>query len=366
MPGSDSDCGQAFRSADWVASGRAKGSDVEVRAMLEYERALLNGGDSMAKVSSIDGQLAKTIRLLVDTLGPIEDKPAELAALSQLPADWELPNPFGRFHILEKLGTGAFGIVWKALDPNTQRHVAIKALHPELRGTPAISHRFLTESKAAARLNHPNIVRVHEAGTIDGIDFIASEYIEGERLTTSASGKPSFSPTEAAELVAQLASAIAHSHQQGVLHRDIKPDNVIVEVQTLPGGGERLLPRLTDFGLARLQDQRGELSTIGLMVGTLDYMAPEQMSGDPAMIGPPADVYSLGLLLFELLTGVHPRRSSGNIARAIEASQQAPSPKSKRREIPGDLDAICVRCLQKLPEARYASAADLHRDLENF
>jgi serine/threonine protein kinase/WD40 repeat protein len=350
--------------ADTQKSESTDPIDSDIRRLLEYEQALMDGlFGPLDGHASVDNQSAKTIRMLVDTFSAFENVSPEAVPPVIV---WELPPKFGRFSIIKKLGNGAFGAVWKATDPNTDRFVAIKALHPELRSAPNLSQRFIQEAFAAARLNHPSIVRVLEAGTIDGISFIVTELVDGETLVTSTDGKPSYAICEAASIVMQLASAVQHSHQQGVLHRDIKPDNVLIERQTATDGTKFTVPRLTDFGLARLQDSRSELSQFGMMIGTLDYMAPEQLAGDQSNLGPGVDIYSLGLLLFELLTGTHPRRCGGNVLKAIEIRGQMPNPRSLRRDIPLDLDAICVRCLQKLPANRFPNAVALQRDLENF
>jgi serine/threonine protein kinase/WD40 repeat protein len=367
--------------------------DSQLRVRLDYDTAISRGVDPGATSDiPIAPSLAKTIRLLHDVLGPPATQlpshyqshlpgqslvagsrgvcwpgspDARLPSSADRP-DWSLPLPFGRFEVLHRLGQGSFGAVWKAYDPVLKRFVAIKALHPELRVVAMLQERFEKEAQAAARLNHPNIVRVHEVGAIDGVIYLVTEFVDGAALKAVRNGALAYSCRAAASIVAQLADAAHHSHLHGVLHRDIKPENVLVESLTDDQGNVTTLPRLTDFGLARIVDQQTNASTFGMIVGSLDYMAPEQMMGLADQVGPRSDIYSLGVILYQLLAGRLPRRSDGNVFQVLEASQAIPDLRTTVPDIPRDLAAICARCLAFDPRDRFATALALRNDLENF
>lgn len=352
------------------AEEESRQNDALLRSRLEYDSAISHGHDQVPlEPSNIDPQCAKTIRLLRDVLGPQNSPESNLPPRSDA-SEWELPEPFGRFEILEKIGQGSFGVVWKAYDPILKRLVAIKALHPELRLIAKLQDRFEKEAQATARLNHPNIVRLYEVGSEHGINYIASEYVEGFPLRGFLNDQTIRSQECSTRLIAQLADALHHSHLMGVLHRDIKPENVILEIPTKNQGMvEDGIPRLTDFGLARLIDQEPHekhVSTVGLIVGSIDYMAPEQLMGDRESIGPSSDIYALGVMLFEIITGQLPRNPSGNIFQAIEMSLSPQDPRSLAPNIHRDLAAICMKCLAFSVHDRFQNASELRDDLQCF
>ncbi len=346
-------------------------NDAMLQSRLDYDSAISHSYDKgqLGPSPTIDPESAKTIRLLRDVLGPQGSPESHLPLLTASP-EWELPKPFGRFEILEKLGQGSFGSVWKAYDPILKRLVAIKALHPELRLITKLQERFENEAQATARLNHPNIVRLYEVGSEHGINYIASEYIQGSPLRALLHSNRIQSQQRSAKIIAQLADALHHSHLMGVLHRDIKPENVILETSESPQDEtSEGTPRLTDFGLARLIDQQSterHVSTTGLIIGSIDYMAPEQLMGDTACIGPSSDIYALGVLLFEMLTGQLPRNPSGNIFRAIEMSLTPQDPRSINPDIQRDLAAICIKCLAFSINDRFHCASELRDELNCF
>ncbi len=232
-----------------------------------------------------------------------------------------LPVPFGRYRVEKRLGQGAMGAVYLAHDVQLDRQVALKVPHLTAQDSADIVDRLLREAKAAAKLSHPNICRVYDAGTESGMVFIAMEFIDGRVLSEFID--PDHLPDErkCANVVRKLAAALADAHALGIIHRDIKPANVMVNAR-----GD---PVLTDFGLARLADQRRTTpapTQPGTLIGSPAYMSPEQASGDPAKVGPTSDIYSLGVLFFELLTGRLPFR--GRCSRSCHRLRPA---KRRRR-----------------------------------
>jgi WD40 repeat protein len=272
--------------------------------------------------------------------------------------------PLGRFVLDRELGRGGFGVVYRAYDPEMDRVVALKLPRADALVTPAIRRRFLREARIAARLDHPHLVPVFEAGQIGPICYIASAYCEGPNLGRWLREQPEpLDPLLAARLARVLAEAVAHIHARSLLHCDLKPGNVLVEPPHAPGGDPVL--RVTDFGLARLLDSAPSTSTVARPMGTPPYMAPELIEARPDAIGPPADIYGLGAILFELLVGRPPHQAETPLKLMHAVLDRPPDSLRKRRpEIPKDLEAICLRCLEKRPEARYRSARDLANDLD--
>jgi WD40 repeat protein len=272
----------------------------------------------------------------------------------------------GRFDVLDDLGSGGFGFVVHARDRLLGRDVALKMPLPERLLAPEDVHRFLREARAAARLDHPHIVRVHDAGDMGPLGyFIASEFCPGPNLRRWLKAQNEPVPVRlAARWIAALAAAVQHAHDRGILHRDIKPDNVILAGGPVP---EDFIPRLTDFGLAKLVAEAGDETRSEARLGTPHYMAPEQAAGHRREVGPATDVYALGATLYEVLTGRPPLRGETDAMtlRLILEADPVP-PRSLRPGLPREVETIALKCLRKEPARRYSSAAALGEDLQRF
>lgn len=280
----------------------------------------------------------------------------------------------GRFEIEHELGRGGLGVVLLAYDPILMRRVALKIPRAEALLTPELRQRFQREAQAAARLTHPNIVPVHEVGSVGPICFIAAAYCKGESLAEVLRAKSvEIEPREAAELLAALAEAMHYAHGQGVLHRDLKPGNILLEAHLAadsengPDSALRRVPKITDFGLAKLMDLASDETRTGVILGTPAYMSPEQALGGKSPLGPETDVYALGAILYELLTGKPPFRGDSDTETLLQVVHRLPvGPRRLRPSLPTDLEAICLRCLEKRPEQRYRTAGELAADLRRF
>ncbi len=277
----------------------------------------------------------------------------------------EFPRQVGEYDILAPVGQGGMGLVYKARHRTLQRWVAIKVVSSGPFLTPEQRRRFQLEAELAARLRHPNIVQVYEVGTHQGQPYLVLEWVDGGNLAALLNGTP-WSPPAAAGLIETLARAIHAAHAEGVIHRDLKPANVLLQAHGLQPLGLGT-PKIADFGLARPLNGGETLTRTGVVMGTPEYMAPEQVRGRGAVVGPPADVYALGVMLYQLLTGSLPFGSKETMA-ILEAvlSAEPPRPRRLRPDVPRDLEAVVLKCLEKEPGRRYASAWDLAEDLGRF
>jgi eukaryotic-like serine/threonine-protein kinase len=256
------------------------------------------------------------------------------------------------------LGQGGMGVVYKAWHLRLNRPVALKMLLSGPHARRQELERFLREAEAVAALHHPNIVQVHDSGDVDGRPYFTMELVESGNLADQIEGVPQ-PARQAAALVATLAEAIQAAHQSGIVHRDLKPGNILITVNGTP--------KVTDFGLARWLDGRDRLTLSGTPVGTPSYMAPEQARGDNVAIGPASDIYALGAILYELLTGRPPFRSETASATLQQVVSEEPVPPRRLNlRVPRDLQTICLKCLSKEPHKRYASAQALADDLRRF
>ena len=263
------------------------------------------------------------------------------------------------------------GVVYKARQTGLNRLVALKMILAGSHAGPEELARFHIEAETVAALQHPNIIQIYEVGERDGVPFFSLELAEGGSLANRLSGTP-WPSRIAAELVAALAQAVQYAHSRGVIHRDLKPANVLIAGNSLPhsqadGGPQaQLIPKITDFGLAKLNTDSGRTRT-GAVMGTPSYMAPEQASGNSKAIGSPCDVYALGTLLYELLTGRPPFSGETPFETIRQVISNEPvHPRRLVPKLPRDLETICLKCLAKAPSKRYASAGELADDLNAF
>ena len=262
------------------------------------------------------------------------------------------------FDLLAELGRGGMGVVYKARHRRLNRIVALKMISDGKHASREVRERFLIEAEAVARLPHPNIVQIFEIGEADGRPFVTLELLEGGSLSDRLKGTTQ-PGRAAAELVVILARAMHAAHQAGIVHRDLKPANVLFD-----RGGT---PKITDFGLAkRLEVEDGHTHT-GQVMGTPSYMAPEQARGDVHALGPPADIYALGAILYEMLTGRPPFKGSSAMETLHQVVYDDVLPPSRLQpRLARDLETICLKCLDKEPQKRYSSAAELADDLERY
>jgi len=267
----------------------------------------------------------------------------------------EIPQQVGRFQIREVLGAGAFGTVYRAFDPNLDREVALKVPQSGTLESPQAIERFLREAKTAARLRHANIVPIYETGQHGNHPYIVFAFIEGRALSTLLDEGPvDFART--AEIVRSLADALAYAHAEGIVHRDVKPANVMVD--------KTGRPHLMDFGLAHRQDARTRLTRVGAVLGTPGYVAPEQARGQTGKPLPAGDQYSLGVVLYEMLCGRKPFEGPPEIV-LFHAIQTPPAaPRSLNPALPAELEAICLKAMAKVPEDRFAGCAELMSALQ--
>jgi WD40 repeat protein len=287
------------------------------------------------------------------------------------------------YEILGELGRGGMGVVYKARQTALNRLVALKVVQTPAPAGAAGFARFRREAEAAARLHHPNIVQIFEVGEYGGRPYLALEYVAGQTLAQRLAGAP-LDARPAAELLETLARAMHHAHQKGVVHRDLKPSNILLariddRGSTIEDGTEPCnprsaildrrssIPKIADFGLAKLLEGGLAQTHTGVIVGTPSYMAPEQAAGRGRDVGPAKDVYALGAVLYELLTGRPPFRAETPLATVQQAMADEPVPPSRLRPgVPRDLETICLTCLHKDPHKRYASAEVLADDLRHY
>jgi WD40 repeat protein/tRNA A-37 threonylcarbamoyl transferase component Bud32 len=289
------------------------------------------------------------------------DEGTSQSALDVVPAAQKIRR-FGDYELLGQIAEGGMGIVYFARQISLSRTVALKMIRSGQLATDAEIHRFRTEAEAAATLDHPNIVPIYEIGDHEGQQYFSMKLVEGGTLADLNAAQHDRNPAwqrRAAELMARVAIAVHHAHQRGVLHRDLKPTNVLLDEQ-----GE---PHLTDFGLAKVLEGRPDFTQSLAILGTPGYMAPEQAAGRVKQLTTAADIYSLGAILYELLVGrqVCPGESTLEILKQVQENEPA-SPRKLNPAVAPDLETICLKCLQKAPDRRYTSAQSFAEDIERF
>jgi hypothetical protein len=349
-------------------------SEELISRMAHYDGALAEGTDpSFLDAVPLSSSLQPQWRGLENCLRLLRDVyPARPATLDYL---GQLPRTFGRFRIRGEIGRGGFGIVFLADDPQLSRSVALKVPRPDALFNADLRERFLREARAAAALDHPNLVTVYESGEVAGICYIASAYCPGLNMAQWLHSRPGpVSPWTAATLIACLATAVQHAHDRGILHRDLKPSNVLLvprTAKTIDSANDQFelefIPKLTDFGLAKLLEAESDQTRSGIVLGTPVYMAPEQAEGWSNQVGAATDVYALGVMLYELLTRRLPFQGVSLVLTLEQLRSEEPLPPRRIvSELPRDVETICLKCLRKDPRQRYASADALAQDLHRF
>jgi len=326
--------------------------------------------DQPQLLAEIEAMLAEDDRL-ADAAAPAEKGSPDRRELatglgasdSTLRSSASRKEKFAGYELLEQIGRGGMGVVYKARQLQPSRTVALKMIRAGIFASPADIQRFHTEAEATANLEHEGIVPIYEVGEHDGEHFFSMKLIEGENLAKCI-GKGDLTRQHAVEVLKTVCDAVAHAHQQGIIHRDLKPSNILLD-----GKGR---PWVTDFGLAKYLDRDSTLTAAGDVMGTPGYMSPEQAAGQADKVTAPSDVYSLGAILYEILTGQPPiqvdtpdRLNFLDILQRIQ-EQEAAAPRTIDRRIPRDLDTICQKCLEKDPASRYPTADELAADLGRY
>jgi len=324
----------------------------------------------------------------------LADRSASVATLTPLQtlAEHQVPakRQLGKYKLLEELGRGSMGVVYKAREPALDRTVALKMILAGVHAGPDQLVRFHREARAVVRLQHPNIVQIYEIGEEDGRPFLCMEYVDGpglERLLARwhEQGGLGVTPRLAARFLETLAGAVHFAHQHGIIHRDLKPANILLQIEdfrlqvadlheaTTPSDKSQIcnlqsaIPKIADFGLAKFLDGSVDATQTGNLVGTPSFMAPEQADARTDEVGPPTDVYALGVILYQLLTGRPPFQAPSvqETLELVRTAEPAP-PRDLQPYLPRDLQTICLKCLAKEPKSRYPSAAALADDLRRF
>jgi hypothetical protein len=296
-------------------------------------------------------RLARRQRLHAALDLPAETQPQHVAEPAHLPV-------IDGYEIGELLGRGGMGLVFKAVQKALKRSVALKIVVSGAHAGAEERARFRTEAEAVARLGHLGIVQIYEVGEQAGCPFLALEFVSGGSLAQQLDGTP-MPPRRATQLLLELARAVQHAHEQGIVHRDLKPANVLLT--------EAGVAKVADFGVAKLLDADQGWTHTGAVLGSPSYMAPEQAAGKVRAIGPATDVYALGAILYECLTG-RPPFVGGSVLETLEQvrSHDPAPPQALQPRVPEDLAAVCMKCLEKDPAQRYPSAAALAHDLDLF
>lgn len=349
----------------------------ELQAFWEgHDKLRQTAGHAIPSAGDPSSKLPATAERTLDFVSSETDRPNHSPNLAGTLALGEKVL-FGDYELLEEIARGGMGVVYKARQRKLNRIVALKMILSGQLASRDDVRRFYTEAEAAANLEHVGIVPIYEVGEHQGQHFFSMGYIEGKSLAERIAQGP-LSPREAAELLKQIAEAVAYAHGQGVIHRDLKPANILLASQEgrrgKEGGGSAgsnaksgLVAKITDFGLAKRLDGGSDLTTTGQILGTPSYMPPEQAAGKVHEVKETADIYSLGAILYALLTGRPPFQAESPLDVLVQVLESEPTrPTKLNRNIPRELEWICLRCLDKQPAQRYATAQELAQDLDRF
>jgi eukaryotic-like serine/threonine-protein kinase len=337
-------------------------SDILDEVLAEYLRAIESGGnpsrdDLLARYPELASELREFFANH-DRMGRLARPLRDPMALARSGLSRETTHGFGDYELLEEVGHGGMGVIYKARQVSLNRIVALKMILAGRLANEQDIQRFRAEAAAAAKLEHSGIVPIFEIGQHCGQHYFSMKFVEGESLAKMAATGP-LSPRRAAELVAQIAETVHFAHEQGIIHRDLKPSNVLLDQ-----AGQ---PHVTDFGLAKELQGNSELTGTGQILGTPSYMPPEQAVGKSDSIGPTADVYSLGAILYCLLTGRPPFQAATPVDTLRQVLEQQPvSIRQLNGQVPLDLETIALKCLEKDPRRRYATADELVLELERY
>lgn len=270
----------------------------------------------------------------------------------------EFPCQFGKYELLEEIGRGGMGAVYRARQTSLDREVALKMILSSRFASSEQVRRFYTEAKTAGHLKHPNIVDIHEVGELHGQHFFTMNLVNGKNLNQLFREGP-VPPEQAAVILKKITEAVAYLHENQIIHRDLKPSNILLD--------EEGNPYVSDFGLAKIMDYEGDPTQTGSILGTPSYMPPEQASGQLNLISEQSDLYSLGAILYSLLTGHPPFVNDNPLDTLVDVLESEPVlPTDYVEDLPADLTLICMKCLEKDPKDRYQTATDLVDDLERF
>ena len=334
-----------------LSDRQARGETIDILDICKSHPDLANDPDLSRELKELWGAV-----MIANAVGSSADE-SSVGGTPDITAAIELPCHIGDYELLEELGRGGMGVVYKARHVSLNRIVALKML---LRGRFASTDdqaRFRAEAEAIARLDHPNIVPVYEVGQLEGNIYFSMKYVQGETLQQRLSDRGPMAADETASLLAKVSRAVDFAHRRGVLHRDLKPSNIMIDEE-----GE---PHVNDFGLAKQLSDRDSLTRSGAVIGTPAYMSPEQAAGHRGQVGPASDVYSLGSILYHMITGQPPFTGGSAVDVVLQVLEQdAPVARSINPDANRDLEMIATRCLQKPIDLRYQSALALGRDLE--